>query len=981
MDAIAKALADGGRAQAVMAMGTGKTLVGRAAAERLLPGGGTVAVLVPSLALISQSLRAWREAGDVTDVLAVCSADDPGEAGARVEDAPAADDVAQASATTDPDAIARWLVSRRHGMRLLLATYHSVPRITEAFTSRAGLPPLELVIFDEAHRAAADPEAPFATALHDDRVPAVRRLFLTATPRLQVGDPHDPRADEVFPGMSDEALFGPRVYELGVAEAIERGLLSDYRVVVVGVTDMQVHKLVMDNAPLLIGPKQADARTIAAQIALAQAARSYDLQRILVFHSRVAASRDFAAVLPETIAEMPEGLRPDGYLTVHHVDAKSPAEERRQVLADLAAPESGGWTVVSNVQVLSEGVDCPALDAVVFASPREGQTSTVQAVGRALRLHPERDQPAVILIPVYLAPGENGDLVAEDSVFRSVWQILRALRDRDGNVGAQLTAARRELALQGGGDPRPVLPDWLDLHLPAEVSDTFLSSFAARLLDGSTNLHEHGMGRLLAFVDRYGHACPGQRYVDDTGFRLGMWTMARRRDQARGFLDPKLAAELEALPGWVWNVKETHAARMLAALAEYSEKHGHTHPPYRYRTPDGSPLGNWVQTRRSRYRQDRLGAEQIAELERIPGWSWQNKLDDHWQAGLEYLRAFSEQFGHSDVNSRYRAPDGYGLGAWVVHQRMYRGRMPRDRIRMLEGVPGWGWTRSDAYQERMLAEVARYYAANDPGHIPVDYRPDHDPGLPVGRWAERQVSDHNRGRMAPELAARLEAIPGFAWGLQDALHKEIVRRLAEYAAEHGAADPRAGYVTEDGYPLGVKLLHLRRRYRQGLLPAERVAPLERLPGWSWEGARPGSAVSEPERFANSVRELRAYADAHGTCAIPPGIRTPLGIDLGSWVHKQREAYRRGRLSQDRVAELETVPGWYWNRQEHLWQQGAPRLRDYVAEHGTAAVPQTHVTADGFKLGSWVVQRRVEMRQGKMAPDRITVLESLPGWRW
>ena len=987
VEALAGTLANGGRAQAVMAMGTGKTLVGRAAAERLLPDGGTVAVLVPSLALVSQTLRAWRAAGGVGDVLAVCSADDPGEAGARGEDSRPAtpqgvlEDGQETRATTDPSVIADWLAVSRPGTRLLLATYHSVPRIAAAFAYGDGLAPLDLVIFDEAHRAAADPAAPFATALHDDRAPAARRLFLTATPRLQVGDPDDPRGDEVFPGMSDESLFGPRVYELGVAEAIGRGLLSDYRVVVVGVTDAQVHKLVMDNAPLTVGPKRADAHTIAVQIALAQAARAYDLRRVLVFHNRIASSREFAAVLPHTVDELPAGLGPDGYLTVHHVDAGSSAAERAQALADLAAPEAAGWSVVTNVRVLSEGVDCPALDAVVFADPREGQTSTVQAIGRALRLHPERDQPAVILIPVYLAPGENGDLVAEDSDFRSVWQILRALRDHDGNVGAQLVAARRDLALRGAGDPRPVLPDWLGLHLPSEVGDAFLTAFSARLLNGTTHLHEHGLGRLQAFVERYGHACPGQHYIDETGFRLGLWTSLRRRDQARGILDPGLAAELEALPGWAWNVKETHLDRMMAALRAYAVEHGHARPPVQYRSSDGAPLGTWTQTQRRRYREGRLDPQRIEALERIPGWSWQTGKDERWEDGVEHLRAFSRKFGHSDVRGRDRTPDGYELGNWVIHQRMYRDQLPPERARALEAVPGWGWTRSDAYQERMLAEVARYLAEHGPGPVPVDYRPGHDPGFPVGRWVERQVHDYNGGRMAPELAARLEAIPGFVWGRNDAVHKEILRRLAHYAAEYGTAGPAAKFVTDDGYPLGREVVRLRRRHRQGLLPANRIRDLERLPGWTWEGSRPSRADSEPERFANAVSALRAYAGEHGTCAIPPDVRLPDGRDLGSWVHKQREAYRRGRLTEDQIADLETVPGWYWDRREHLWEQGLTRIRAYAAEHDTADVPREYVTGDGFKLGSWVIQRRIDNRAGRLSPSRAAALEALPGWRW
>jgi superfamily II DNA or RNA helicase len=922
VEALTAALAGGGRAQVVMAMGTGKTLVGRAAADRLVPGGGTVAVLVPSLALVFQTLRVWREAGGLADVLAVCSADDPGEAGAHAEDGdddgavpvPAAGGAQPVETTTDPSRIAAWLgvPAPGAGMRLLLATYHSVARIARGYGAGGGLPPLDLVVFDEAHRAAADPEMPFATALHDGRVPAVRRLFLTATPRLQAGLPGDPRAAEVFPGMGDEKLFGGRVYELTVGAAIERKLLSDYRVAVIGVSDSEVRKLVLERAPLLVGPEEADARAVAIQIAVARAAREYGLRRVLVFHNRVASSRDFAGIFPHVLGALPAGTGPDGTLTVHHVDAFSPAGERERALAGLSDPEPGGWTVVSNVRVLAEGIDCPALDAVVFADPRKSQTGTVQAVGRALRLHPDGDRPAVILIPVYLAPGESGELAAEDSEFRSVWQILRVLRDRDARIGAQLIAVPRDLALARGGDPGPVLPDWLGLRLPSELDDSFASAFTTRLLGGTSRaVHEHGLARLRAFADENGHSSPASHHVDETGFKLGKWVSARRRDQASGVLDLWVAAELEAMPGWTWSIPRAYADRMLDALRDYAAGHGNTRPPYQYVTADGATLGVWVFEQRTRYREGTLSPRTAAALEQVPGWNWLGAKDERWEAGLEHLRAFAAECGHADVGGSYVSPDGYDLGRWVSFQRQWRRRLTGDRVRALEEVPGWEWTRSGAHRERMLAEVARYYAAHGPGPVPRDYRPGHDPGLPVGPWVERMVGDHAAGRMAPELAVRLEAIPGFAWGHKEAGFGDVMRRLAEYAAAHGVVNPPAGFVTGDGYQLGEQVRYLRKRYRAGQLPAGRVRALEGLPGWQWGTGLAGRARSEQERFEAMARALRAYAAEHGTCIIPPGVEGPGGGSLQLWTKYQRQRYQQGRLAQDRVATLEAIPGWRW----------------------------------------------------------------------
>lgn len=912
VDALTGALAGGGRAQVVMAMGTGKTLVGRAAAERLLPGGGIAAVLVPSLALVSQTLRAWRETG-VTDVLAVCSAGDPGDAGARAEDT-TGDDLGTA-VTTGPEAIAAWLAAddAESGIRLLLATYHSVPRVADAYGGGRELPPLGLIVFDEAHRAAADPEALFATALHDARVPAVRRLFLTATPRLQAPRPDDPQAAGVFEGMSDSRLFGPRVFELGVAEAIRRGLLSDFKVVVVGVSDTSAHRLVLDNAPLLVGPEKADARTVAVQVALAQAAREYRLRRILVFRGRVAASREFASLLAHTAAALPARARPEGPLTVRHVDSGSTAADRERALADLDRPpgeDGAGWTVVSNVRVLGEGVDCPALDCVVFADPRDGQIGTVQAVGRALRLHPGRDEPAVILIPVCITADENGDAAADDSAFRSIWQVLRLLREHDVNVGAQLAAARRDLGPPGGG-PRPVLPDWIDLRLPAEAGDEFLTAFTVRVLDDPAVPDERGLARLREFAGRYGHASPAVGYADETGFRTGQWAARCRTDRARGVLDPDLAAGLEALPGWTWSPARSRFERMLALLRDYAAGHGNTRPPRDYRAADGSALGQWTIAQRREYREGRLGPREIADLEGLPGWSWEN-AHDWWGTGLAHLREFAGETGHADVREACRSPDGYTLGAWVQRQRRDRERMPRDRAELLEQVPGWGWTGGEAYDSRMLAEVARYIAAHGPGHVPKDYRPGHDPDLPVGTWTVRKARERRQGRMDPGLEARFEAIGGFAWGQQDAAFREVVRALARYADEHGAAAPPRNFVAAGGLRLGERAAMLRTRHRDGVLPPDRAKTLERLPGWSWGYAeRPKRAGSMRGRFESMLAALRAYAGENGTAAVRKGTRTADGSDLWTWTHDLRRSYRQGTMPAWKAAAVEEVPGWRW----------------------------------------------------------------------
>ena len=214
-----------------------------------------------------------------------------------------------------PQEIAAFL-RRRSGPRVVFATYQSSPQIAKAF--RLGrVPAFDLVIADEAHRCAGRVSSDFATILDAEEIKARRRLFMTATPRYFTGRVvrEAKEADFEVASMDDEAAFGPVFHRLGFAEAIERDLLTDYQVVVVGVDDATYRDWAQRGRFVTIdGTKVTDARTLAGQIGLAKAMRRYDLHRTITFHSRVKRAREFAHSLPEVIAWMPARQRPKGHL-------------------------------------------------------------------------------------------------------------------------------------------------------------------------------------------------------------------------------------------------------------------------------------------------------------------------------------------------------------------------------------------------------------------------------------------------------------------------------------------------------------------------------------------------------------------------------------------------------------------------------------------------------------------------------------------
>ena len=352
-----------GRGQLVMACGTGKTFVCLWVKERLKAK--RTLVLVPSLGLLCQILNDWTFAArEQFDALCVCSDQTVNR---REEDQaislvselpfPVSNDVAK---------IASFL--KHDSDQVIFSTYQSSPLIAEAQKNHHA-PRFDLVIADEAHRCAGKSDTVFGTVLDDGQIKSERRLFATATPRVYKTGLK--KAAEEFGAevvdMNDEKNFGKRFHTLSFGEAIERNLLTDYRVLIVGVDNERIKEWIEKR--LLVATDTGlttDARSLAAQIGLLKAIKDWDLRRLISFHGRVKRAKEFS----EDIIQVCKWLNGDHYnpsknLWAEYVSGEMPTIARRQKLKRLANVGKGEIGLLSNARCLSEGVDVPALDGVV----------------------------------------------------------------------------------------------------------------------------------------------------------------------------------------------------------------------------------------------------------------------------------------------------------------------------------------------------------------------------------------------------------------------------------------------------------------------------------------------------------------------------------------------------------------------------------------------------------------------------------------
>ncbi|MFI1408774.1 Helicase associated domain protein [Streptomyces sp. NPDC020707] len=730
-----------GRALVVMACGTGKSLVARETASARTAR--TVLVTVPTLALAEQIYQGWASRfPDGLDSLIVCSDSAVGGAAAPV--------------TVEPGRIADFLAPRQSTrMRLLISTYHSVVRIAEAYTLHA-LPPLDLVVLDEAHHTAGRAGKSYSAVLDNARIPAVFRLSLTATSRIHEGS--DGTTDIV--SMDDEKLYGECVYELSFGSAIRRKLLADYEVAIVLVSDQDVHAtLLAQDGGSRASSRSSDVATVAAQIALSQAMHEHDLRQVIAFHSRVARSKAFSATLGR-IGETSAKVR----ITSLHMDGRTPAATRNSQLEMLANPALGQRVVLNNVRTLTEGVDVSSIDGICLVDPKSSQTDIMQAVGRALRLHPDHDRPALILLPVYVAPGESPQAVLEASSFRHVWRVLAMLRDQDERMDAALTTARRCLSsdvVEHAGIARAVLPEMVKIYGSTNIDANFVAALGVHVLENTTEDWYHFYGLLERYAATHGHtAVPTST---DSG-TLESWAARQRGLYVVGKLLPKRAALLEAQPGWTWRLAEFKRGLGRSELERFVAERGHARVPRGYTVPDtGYRLDNFVTLARNRHKAGQMDTEEIAYYEALPGWMW-HAHDAKFEAFLQYLDAFITEHEHARVPQAYKVEKNgisFALGHTVTRKRTeYRkGILSEAHVKALEERPEWIWDGIAAQWEASFDVLAAWAVEHGDIKVPLDRSIN---GIGIYRWLLQQKKLIREGKQPEGRRRRLEALPGWS---------------------------------------------------------------------------------------------------------------------------------------------------------------------------------------------------------------------------
>lgn len=454
-----------------MACGTGKTFTSLRIAENETNGNGLVLFLVPSIALLGQTLREWTAfANESIKPICICSDSKITKKTNKDDDSDSTSiiDLAMPASTDVRNIVKQFRKAKENkqdGMTVVFSTYQSIDVISEAQKAMDNdiNAIFDLIICDEAHRTtgvtlSGNDESTFVKVHNNDFIKAKKRLYMTATPRLYSDDSKSKAAqnDALICSMDDINLYGAEIYRIGFGEAVEKDLLTDYKVLILTLSDKDIPKSLQyaiskgseistDDLSKLIGCINALSKQIVGDEDLIKTSDPDPMKRAVAFCQSIKISTNITNSFNQVSEEYIDTLgekRKEEIVSVasKHIDGSMSAPQRDELLGWLKEdnPDSNECRILTNVRCLSEGVDVPSLDAVLFLSARNSQVDVVQSVGRVMRKAPNKKYGYIVIPVVVPSDIEPSKALDDNDRFRVVWTVLNALRAHDDRFNATI---------------------------------------------------------------------------------------------------------------------------------------------------------------------------------------------------------------------------------------------------------------------------------------------------------------------------------------------------------------------------------------------------------------------------------------------------------------------------------------------------------------------------------------------------------------
>lgn len=651
------------RGQLHMACGTGKTLVGLWVAQQLQSH--TTLVLVPSISLVSQLYHEWAENSGsdfAFDPIFICS-DQTVDQKDDEQDLAIAKSELGFPITTDAQELLTQL-SQGTRPKVVFSTYHSSPVIAQACVLNPELN-FDLAIADEAHRCAGSAKSDFSIIAAKDSIRARYRLFMTATPKI-FSDHVKQKTKEVeyeIASMDDAEKFGPVFHTFSFSEAIKQNLLSDYQVVI-SVMDNVTYREYADKGRIVSieNNHETDARTLASQLLIAKVIKEYGLKRIISFHNRKKAAREFIDSFSHALSLLPQNEKPEvNFKGAIFGDMQQ--SERRTIIKRFEEISANGAGLLANVKCLSEGVDVPTLDGIAFIDPKGSEIDIVQSVGRAIRKAPDKKM-GTIIIPVFVDAASDGVIDLDQSCFKVVWKVVKALRAHDDVLAEELDTIRLELGKRIY-KKSPKLSKII-FDVPVYLNSDFAELLQIKIVEICSSSWFFYYGLLQQFKELHHERWPVAHELF-LQYNLGNWC-GRQRQAYKNKKRYLTSFQIDLLShiNFPWEFKIDWDIQ-LNHLIEFRKLFPTKWPEREDEFPEGNKLGSWCKVQRGAFKRKTLENTKIEQLNSIE-FVW-DPIKADWDNQYNNLKKFREINTNRWPAQDEEFPIGNMIGRWCDKKR------------------------------------------------------------------------------------------------------------------------------------------------------------------------------------------------------------------------------------------------------------------------------------------------------------------------
>jgi superfamily II DNA or RNA helicase len=962
------------RGQLILPCGAGKTLTALWIKENL--NYKTTLVLLPSLALLKQIKNDWaRHKNSSYNYMCVCSEKDI--------DKDQFDSVAVHTyeiggpVSTDPNIVNGFI--KKPGKKVVFSTYQSLKVIRDACKINPGFS-FDITICDEAHRTAGSKNKNVFTLVHDNKyIPSNKRLYMTATPkvvstklRTRLGEDYELLCD-----MSNPSVYGDEAFRMSFGEAIEQGILVDYKIIGIGVTDKEVKKFIEERNYVADDISITD---IAHNFALNMVMNKYSAFHGLSFHSRVVYAKDFAlrhkAFFEEIYSE--------------HVEGKQSTTKRAKVLFEFKNSKKG---IVSNARCLTEGVDVPTIDLIYFCDPKTSKIDIVQASGRALRTDTSGTKKmGYIVVPIFHHIEENLEAeIKRKPIFHHLIQVVRSLCDQDERLQAEINDiafkkgkrnySKIEIDFSDDDTERIIKFEGLEKKLRNVLFD--------EIIEKTKTFWDVMFKNLEAFIRENGHMNISKKQDK----QLGNWIYEQRRQNRARKLTKFKKEKLNSI-GFDWKSEEFREITDLdeiwwtsyEKLIDYYKENGDSDVPARYKKDKS--LGTWVVAQRVAKRNNNLSQDRFDLLEELD-FSWDPKVKVFDQFCIK-LKEFKEKYGHTNVsiiNDEFPK-----LGRWTNKYRVilnngikqsngdvvYNGATLKKR--QIETLMELGFKTSvrKTKWEDYYAELKEHYDLYN------NTRPNQNENFTLYIWCNKIRK--NPEKLTKQQKELLEKI-NFEFKITSKFsiagsNQRWIERLTElqlFFEEHQHFDITQENEDFDG--LYKWLVYQRRMFNNKKLGLNRIVELQNI-GFDFNKHFKGDNKAE---WDIKFKELEKYYKNNNTFFI--ATTDMENKKLLSWLRYQRKLFRDNKLSKDRYEELIFL-GYSFEKSyrgkatisrssikhETLWQEKFEKLKEYYEINHTFLIPKTDTEYNYLK--SWILYQKKLFKQGKLSNDKISKLHAI-----